>query len=565
MRYFLFVPTIDPTGGMKISDKAFSEISNDTGVDVATLRNSFYGKGIACLRSHSDPEEPEKIAEALSLHSIPSLFTRTADIEEIPVFQTVKLILRPNGIEFRTASGKYGMSFDQPIAIASNIEWTRDSIQRSVIKGEQFVIASANQAFIFRAKSVVVENVPGLTKYSRTHNTALFLENLFKQGQRLYVDSSFQRLQVVLRGDFPRYAQFLSTVVNSGFLESDFPQTLLEEQELEEVSAASYNHRVYRGFDLFRHRYLHGLRAATMDHTSLAWILLFFLTYSGLRIQSSALIGIGLGLITLSLNIRFFQLFHLKNLVQDIPVSKLRSVSAGFVEVMGRVHAKDRFISPVSGAECVYFRYRKESMYRTRNGYGWQTVEIGEAFSEDCYLDDGTGIISLNLKNANFSVTSRETVNHTYAELNAGMTPVPGMNNTRYTEEYLQDGRTVYVMGTATPVNPLRRFGEYLSEVKKDKDRLLRFDLNGDGVIDEPEWQAALPKLRREFLGRYMDKGQSFSLMLDFRKDFPVFLVSDQPEEKLLKKLKWKVPGTFVLGFLTFIGFLIFMISTFGG
>ena len=61
MRYFLFVPTIDPTGGMKISDKAFSEISNDTGVDVATLRNSFYGNGIACLRSHSDPEEPEKL------------------------------------------------------------------------------------------------------------------------------------------------------------------------------------------------------------------------------------------------------------------------------------------------------------------------------------------------------------------------------------------------------------------------------------------------------------------------------------------------------------------------
>ncbi len=565
MRYFLFVPTINPTGGMKISDRALSEISNDTDVDIATLRNSFYGKGIACLRSHSDPKEPEKISEALSLHSIPYLFTRTTDIEKIPVFQAVKLILQPNGIGFRTASGKYEMSFDQPIAIASNIEWTRDSIQRSVIKGEQFVIASANHAFIFRAKSVVVENVPGLTKYSRTHNTALFLESLFKQGQRIYVDSSFQRLQVVLRGDFPRYAQFLSTVVNSGFLESDFPQNLLEKQELEKVPAASYNHRVYRGLDLFRHRYLHGLRTATLHHTSLAWLLFFFLSYGGIRLHNDSIFVLGLGLLTLSLNIRFFQLSHLKTLVQDTPLSKLRSVSAGFVEVMGRIHAKDRFISPVSGAECVYFRYTKESMYRTRNGYGWQTVEMGEAFSEDCYLDDGTGIISLNLKNAEFSVTSKETVNHTYAELNAGLTPAPGMNNTRYTEEYLQDGRTVYVMGTATPVNPLRRFGEYLSEVKKDKDRMLRFDLNGDGVIDEPEWQAALPKLRSEFLGRYMDKGQSFSLMLDFREDFPVFLVSDQPEEKLLKKLKWKVPATFVLGFLTFVIFLISMISIIGG
>jgi len=274
---------------MKISDKALSEISNDTGVDAATLRNSFYGKGIACLRSHSDPEELEKISEALSLHSIPYLFTRTSDIENIPVHQAVKLTLQSNGIEFRTDSGKYEISFDQPIAIASNIEWTRDSIQRSVIKGEQFVIASANQAFIFRAKSVVVENVPGLTKYSRTHNTALFLENLFKQGQRLYVDSSFQRLQVVLRGDFLRYAKFLSTVVNSGFLESDFPQNLLEEQELEKIPAASYNHQVYRGLDLFRHRFLRGFRTATLDHTSLAWLLFVFLAYGGFRLQMMSL------------------------------------------------------------------------------------------------------------------------------------------------------------------------------------------------------------------------------------------------------------------------------------
>ncbi len=564
MGYFLFVPTIDPTD-LKISDKTFSELAKDTDLDTATLRNTFYGTGIDCLRAHSRRDNPQKLAEALSIHNIPSLLTQTTELDIIPVFQARKLIARPRGIEILTEAGQFAIGFDQPMAIASNLKWNRDSIQRSVMKGEQFVIASADQAFTFQAKSVVIENLPGTSNYSRTYNTALFLENLFKEGKQLYVDSSFQRLQYVLRGGFYRYAQFLSHSIKSGFLETDFPSNLLEEQQPDKKPLASYNHRIYRGMALFRHRYLHGLRAATLDHTSLAWLFLFFLTYGGFRIQSISLIATGLGILALSLNLRFFQLYHLKNLIQDIPVSKLRSVSAGFVEGMGRVHAKDLFISPVSGAECVYFRYRKEQIVRTRNSYRWRTVEIGEAFSDDCYLDDGTGIISLNLKNAEFSVSSKGKTNHTYAELSAGLLPVAGMNDTRYTEEYLQDGRTVYVMGTALPVNPLRRFGEYLAEVKKDRNRLLRFDLDGNGVIDESEWQTALPKLRQEFLGHYMDKGQSFSLMLDFRKESPVFLVSDQLEESLLKKLKWKVPGTFLLGLFTFVIFLILMVSIFGG
>ncbi|NOZ12108.1 MAG: hypothetical protein GXO69_00495 [Acidobacteria bacterium] len=564
MGFFLFVPTIDP-GNLKIPDEQLSRLSKDTGLDTATLKNTFYGSGIACIRAHSNREPVEKLAEALSYHNIPNLFTRMEDFTGIPVLKAKKLIAQVNGIEIVTDKGQFSIGYNQPMAIASNIKWSRDSIQRSVMKAEQFVIASADYAFTFQAKTVTVENVPGLSNYSRTHNTALFLENLFKNGEELYVDSSFQRLQSVLRGGFPRYAQFLSKAIHSGFLKADFPEELLTEHKPEKRALPSYNHRIYRGLDLYRHRYLQNFRTIELKHTSIAWLLFLILAYSGIRLYSTPLVAAAFGILSLSLNIRFFQLYRLKNLVQDIPLSKLRSVSAGFVEVMGRIHGRNRFISPVSGAECVYFRYTREQLINSRDGNHWKTVEIGEAFSEDCYLDDGTGIISLNLKNANFSISSKETVYRSYDELNSGLVPVPGIHQTRYREEYIQDGRTVYVMGTATPVNPLRRFGEYLREIKKDKNRLLRFDLDGNGIIDESEWQAALPKLRQEFLSRYMDKGQSFSLMIDYNKDFPVFLISDQPEEKLLKKLKWKVPATLALGFLTFVIFLILLVSIIGG
>ena len=566
MGYFLFVPTID-SRKEKIPEDKFKLLESETGVDIATLRNALYGSGIDCLRTHSDRKPVEKIAEALTLHNIPNLFTRTEEIQKIPVYNAKKLIAGSDSVEFETDKGqRLSIFFHQPIAIASDTKWSRDSIQRSVMKGEQFVIASPELAVIFQAKSVVVENVPGTTNYSRTHNAALFLELLFKNGTELYIDSSYRQLQGVLRGGFPRYGAFLSHMLQSGFLKQEYPQDFLTEvTEKEKLPTPSYSYRKYTGLKLYLHRYLRGFRVATIDHTTLAGTIFFILAYIGIRSASVEAIAIGAGILTVSLTVRFFQLLKMKNLMEDIPISKLRSVSAGFVEVMGRIHAKTPLISPISGAACAYFRYTKERRVHTRSGYSWEISEIGEGAAEDCYIDDGTGIMSLNLKNADFSVSSREQTYNTYAELNMGILPQPGMNNYRYREEYLEDGKTVYAMGTAIPVNPLRRFGEYLAELKKDKNRLLRFDLDGNGIIDESEWQAALPQLRSEFLAHYMDKGQSFSLMMDYSKDFPVFLVSDQPEEQLLKTLKWKTPVTLILGIISFVIFLITVISLFGG
>ncbi|NOY23842.1 MAG: hypothetical protein GXO70_10090 [Acidobacteria bacterium] len=566
MGYFLFVPTID-TGKLKISADNFKILEKETGIDVATLRNALYGSGIDCLKAHSDPAAIEKIAEVLTFHKIPYLFTQTEELLKIPVYNAKKLIAHPDRIEFLTDSRqKLSIFLQQPIAIASDTKWSRDSIQRSVMKGEQFVIASPEHAFVFRAKSVIVENVPGTTNYSRTHNTALFLEYLFKSGNELYVDSSFRQLQGVLRGGFPRYAAFLSQMLITGFLKEDFPENLLEEvTEEDKPPQPTYNYRKYTGLKLYLHRYLRGIKAITVDHTAVAWVLFIFLAYGGVRTGSIGAIALGAGILSVSLTTRFFQLMKLKNLIQDIPISKLRSVSAGFVEVLGRIHAQSPLISPISGAKCAYFRYIKEKRVNTRDGYNWNATEIGEAIADDCFLDDGTGIISLNLKNARFSISAREKSYNTYADLNMGIMPASGISNVRYTEEYLEDGKTVYAMGTATPVNPLRRFGEYLSYIKKDKNRLLRFDLDGNGVVDEAEWQLALPQLRREFLDHYMKKGQSFSLMIDYRKDFPIFLVSDQPEEKLLKTLKWKIPVTLVMGLVSFVIFLILLVSIIGG
>ncbi len=566
MRYFLFVPTID-SGKMKISEESFKILSASTGIDIATLKNALYGSGIDCLKTHSEKDTVEKLAETLSSHQIPTLFTSTEEIQKIPVYKTKKLIARPEQMEFETESGeRLSIRYTEPVAVASDTKWRPDSIQRSVMKGEQFVIASEKYAFIFRAKAVVVENVPGTTNYSRTHNTALFLEHLFKSGEEIYVDSSFHQLQTVLGGKFTVYAALLSRTIAGGFLRKEFPKNILTEvTETDKIPEPSYHYRRYTGLKLYLHRYLKGSRFTTVEHTSPAWIIFLICAYVGIRENSVGILAVGAGVLALSLTIRFFQLLHLKNLIQDIPVSKLRSVSAGFVEVMGRIHAKAPLVSPISGAKCVYFRYIKQNKVRTRNGYDWRTSEIGEGISDDCYLDDGTGIVSLNLKNATFSVSSKEETYNTYTDLSMGIVPQAGMNSTRYTEEYLVDGKTVYVMGTATPVNPLRRFGEYLAEIKKDKNRLLRFDLDGNGIIDEEEWQAALPQLRREFLNHYTSKGQSFSLMIDYHKDFPIFIVSDEPEEELLKTLKWKVPATFVLGLIIFVIFLISVVSTIGG
>ena len=218
MAFFVFVPTINPEH-VKLKDDVLRDLASDTTLDTATLRNVFYGDGIACLRRSTEQDQAERVAEGLALHKIPFLFTRSEDLETVPVHRTTRLTLCDSCIEFRTAKGTLAVAFDEPIVLASDRKWRDDALNRNVMGGQQLLIATKEKAFVFRPADVTVEDLPNTSNYSKVHNIVLLLEILLKRAHKVHVDSSYPQLKVILEGGFDKYAGLLSLALGDGLVE----------------------------------------------------------------------------------------------------------------------------------------------------------------------------------------------------------------------------------------------------------------------------------------------------------------------------------------------------------
>ena len=78
----------------------------------------------------------------------------------------------------------------------------------------------------------------------------------------------------------------------------------------------------------------------------------------------------------------------------------------------------------------------------------------------------------------------------------------------------IPEGTTAYVLGSAAPrkseATPLaRRVAEKLRLLKKDEARLKQYDVNGDGRIDEHEWDAARRGMEKEALEEALADGKA--------------------------------------------------------
>ncbi len=550
--YFVFVPTIDPDVH-QLNPERLENLVKDSGLDAATLKNAFIGNGFGCPRRSLDYKPVQYLAEALAVHEIPYLYSGTQELDEIPVHDARRIRWQGDSLSIEASEGQWIVPLTEPLAVAGEGKWNEASMQRNAIGSKWVIIATKEKAFRFSPQAVVVEGIADASKFSHVHGVIRLLEEIFRNSGQVYVDSSFESLSGVLSRNADRYAAFLVLALRSNLFEQKIPDKWLTAVEKDETEVTT-SHAVYRGIEMWKHE-LARFRYQALDRGSVFLVIFLVAVFAGFRYNSPAILAGGVGALCLGSVLQFFRLMRLRSWIQDLPTSKLRSVSAGFVEVSGRVHADKVFISPISGARCVYFRYRKEKRVQTRDGYRWQKVEIGEAYPENCFLDDGTGVISLNLKNAAFMLSTKYKTHNTYLNMLSGI-PVMGDHNVRYVEEYLQEGQTVYVMGTATPTNPIRLFGQYVSTIKKNPEVMKQFDLNGDGKVDEAEWQHAVKLLRRKFLNHMENRGQSFSLMMDYHPDTRIFLVSNEKESALLQKLGWRIPAYFAAGLITFVIFV---------
>lgn len=180
-------------------------------------------------------------------------------------------------------------------------------------------------------------------------------------------------------------------------------------------------------------------------------------------------------------------------LLQDTPISRIRSASQGEAELQGRITIHDKpLTAPLTLQPCVWFR---AAIHRRGERGSWKPIY--EASSGAPFLmEDGTGQCWVN------PVGSEVRAQH--EDVWTGTKPWPdippswksALGEYRYTEARLEPGDPVCVLGEFRSVradaefDAHRRVLDLLTEWKHDKQSLLaRFDANRDGEIDLNEWE----------------------------------------------------------------------------
>lgn len=224
----------------------------------------------------------------------------------------------------------------------------------------------------------------------------------------------------------------------------------------------------------------------------------------------------------------FFQ-FKRKQLIENTPTSPIRSLAMGPVEIQGHIECWDNtfFVSPFTQRDCVLYSYTIQEQRSSGKNTHWVTIKQEQQMVHFLVRDD-TGAVLINPRGAKVDVP------HSFEDTSSIFDDPPlevqrflkihnlsheslfGLNKTmRYTEKILEPGQQVYVYGTADD-NP------FVAEGTAQK--------NVEDVM--------------------IQQGPS-----------KFFVISNNPESKLLRKYTWTSYGLFILGFLFVIGGVIILIG----
>ncbi|AXQ30372.1 hypothetical protein D0B54_17580 [Solimonas sp. K1W22B-7] len=259
-----------------------------------------------------------------------------------------------------------------------------------------------------------------------------------------------------------------------------------------------------------------------------------------------------------------FRQLRQSRLIQDTPVSRIRSAAQGYVHLQG--HAcllpGPEILSPLSRERCCWWWYRVERLETTyRNGKRsteWVTVEAdtsGELFQ----LSDETGDCIVDPAGATvYPSIERRWRGHTQRPGSGpGKRSWFGGGDYRYSEKLVRTGDYLFALGQFRSQGSEQQFDEsnevreLLAEWKADRVALLgRFDADRNGEIDQHEWEA----VRRAAIDAVRSRQLQHSLdpdihVLDRSRDGRPFLLSTLSVAQLVKRQRITV-------FFSLLGFL---------
>jgi hypothetical protein len=264
-----------------------------------------------------------------------------------------------------------------------------------------------------------------------------------------------------------------------------------------------------------------------------------------------------------------FSYLRRARIIEDTPTAKIRSAAQGFVELNGQAvsHPEKPVVSRLTDTPCCWYRFEIEK----KGDKNWHTVEKGS--SEDPFIvEDETGRCIILPKGAEVTATERsvwygkthepqdrnpasERITMSVGGLNVkidnGLSRSSGgfsFSNYRYTEERIYAGDTLYALGHFRSLDEKdhhRAKAQITSELlkfwKQDQQRMLqRFDEDGNGLIDEAEWEKArdtASQIAREKHARIRETQVMHILSKSPVKGYP-FLLSSLPEFNLVSRYR---------------------------
>jgi hypothetical protein len=251
---------------------------------------------------------------------------------------------------------------------------------------------------------------------------------------------------------------------------------------------------------------------------------------------------------------RFSQARHLR----DTPTSKIRSAAQGYAEFYGVLVAGEQsaLLGPLTHSPCLWWRYKIEEYKSNGKSRSWRVVESGssEAWLQ---LQDSTGSCLIDPRGAEVRPATRQvwqgSQRHPLGPAKTGWAALFSAGRRyRYTEERLHVGQPLYAIGDFRSSGGGRQAfdlaaakGEVIRQWKGDFAGLLqRFDSDGNGQLDEQEWNRVRLAARLEAEQRH----RALSLLpvqhhLGKPAERQPFILSCAGEDELVRSLHWQAAG----------------------
>ena len=246
----------------------------------------------------------------------------------------------------------------------------------------------------------------------------------------------------------------------------------------------------------------------------------------------------------------------------DTPTSKIRSAAQGYVELYGVLEAlpDTQLRGPLTGKPCLWWRFRIEEYRSSGKKRSWRVIESG---ASDAWLRlvDGTGECLIDPRGAEIRAAVREVwegnLRHPLGPAKTGLFGfLTSGQRYRYSEERFHVGQPLYAIGDFRTRGAAQQGfdrhaaqGEVIREWKGDYVGLLRrFDSDGNGELDEQEWNRVRLAAQLEAEDRHRQKASEPARHQMAKPDErQPFILSNSGEDELARSFYWRAAGGAVL------------------